>query len=144
MRKIKSKVSFPIMIRTISYKAWQYLNFPIPKALNQVIMEILKNRINRKILEPCHKPYRNLWFIIKKKNRKYRFVNYTAELNKYIIRDANMFPNINTFLKEFVGYVIASFIDFFSGYDHVKLDFKCKNMTVFIIPLGLFRQTIIL
>ena len=30
-------------------------------------------------------------------------------------------------------------IDFFSDYDHVKLDSKYKNMTIFIISLGLFK-----
>jgi hypothetical protein len=39
---------------------------------------------------------------------------------------------------------VTSFINFFSGYDYVKLDFKCRNITVFIILLGLFRQTTIL
>jgi hypothetical protein len=47
--------------------------------------------------------------------------------------------NINTFLKEFTRCAIASFIDFFSDYDHVKLNSKYKDMTTFIIPLGLFR-----
>jgi hypothetical protein len=34
IEKIKSKVFFPIVIRTVSHKAWQCLSFPIPKALN--------------------------------------------------------------------------------------------------------------
>jgi hypothetical protein len=102
-------------------------------------MEMLKNRINRKILKSYYRPYRNPWFIVKKKNRKYRLINHTAELNRYIIRNANMPLNINTFLKEFAEYVIISLIDFFSDYDHVKLDSKYKDMTAFIIPLGLFK-----
>jgi hypothetical protein len=80
----------------------------------------------------------------KKKDRKYRFVNHAAELNRYTIRDANLSPNIDTFSKEFAGCAIAFFINFFSGYDHVKLDLKCKDMTAFITLLGLFRQTTIL
>jgi hypothetical protein len=107
-------------------------------------MEILKNRINREILKPCHGSYRNLWFIIKKKDRKYRLVNYAAELNRHIIRNANMPLNINTFLEKFAGCAVISLIDFFSDYDHVKLDSKYRDMTIFIIPLGLLRQTIIL
>jgi hypothetical protein len=39
---------------------------------------------------------------------------------------------------------MTSLIDFFSDYNHVKLDSKCKNMTAFIIPLDLLRQTTIL
>jgi hypothetical protein len=52
--------------------------------------------------------------------------------------------NINIFLEKFAECAMASFINFFSGYDHVKLNSKCKNMTIFIIPLGLLRQTTIL
>jgi hypothetical protein len=105
---------------------------------------MLKDRIDREILESCYEPYRNPWFIIKKKNRKYRLVNHAAELNRHTIRDANMPLNINTFSEKFIEYVMAFFINFFSGYDHVKLDFKCRDMITFIIPLGLLRQTIIL
>ena len=65
------------------------------------MIKILKDRINKEILEFYYKPYRNQWFIVKKKNGKYRLVNHAAELNRYTIRDANMPPNINTFLKEF-------------------------------------------
>jgi hypothetical protein len=105
---------------------------------------MLKDRIDRGILEPYYGPYRNLWFIVKKKDGKYRLVNHAAEFNRHIIRDANMPPNVDIFLEEFAGCAVAFLIDFFSGYDHVKLDFKCRDMIVFIIPLGLLRQTIIL
>jgi hypothetical protein len=39
---------------------------------------------------------------------------------------------------------MAFFINFFSGYDHVKLDSKYRDMIAFIILLGFLRQTIIL
>jgi hypothetical protein len=81
---------------------------------------------------------------MKKKDGKYRFVNHAAKLNKYIIRDANLPLNVDIFSEKFVKCVITSLINFFSGYDHVKLNLKCKDITVFMIPLGLFRQIIIL
>jgi hypothetical protein len=102
-------------------------------------MEILKDRIDRGILEFCYRLYRNLWFIVKKKDGKYRLINYAAELNRHIIRDANMLLNVDIFLEKFVGYVVAFLIDFFSGYDYVKLNFKYKDMTAFMIPLGFFK-----
>jgi hypothetical protein len=52
--------------------------------------------------------------------------------------------NINTFLKKFAKCAVAFLIDFFSGYDHVKLDFKYKDIIAFMTPLGLFRQMTIL
>jgi hypothetical protein len=102
-------------------------------------MKMLKDRIDREILEPYYGPYRNLWFIVKKKDGKYRLVNHAAEFNRYIIRDANLSLNVDIFFKKFVGYVVASFINFFFGYDYVKLDFKCRDMIIFMILLGLFR-----
>jgi hypothetical protein len=39
--------------------------------------------------------------------------------------------NINIFLEKFVKYVIASLIDFFSGYDHVKLDPNIQKYNYF-------------
>jgi hypothetical protein len=107
-------------------------------------MEMLKNRINREILEPYYRPCRNPWFIIKKKNKKYRLINHAVKLNRYTIRDANLSLNINTFSEEFAGYAMAFFINFFFGYNHVKLDPKYRDITVFIILFGLLRQTIIL
>src|SRR5258708_2297618 len=77
--------------------------------------------------------------IVKKKDEKYRLINHAIELNKYIIRDANLPLNINTFLEEFVGYAVTSFINFFSGYDYVELDLKCRDITVFIILLGFLK-----
>jgi hypothetical protein len=47
--------------------------------------------------------------------------------------------NINIFSKKFAGYAIIFFIDFFSDYDHVKLDSKYKDIITFITPLGLLR-----
>jgi hypothetical protein len=108
------------------------------------MIEILKNRIDKGILKSYYGPYRNPWFIVKKKDEKYRLINHAAELNRYTIRDANMSLNIDIFLKKFARCAIISLIDFFSGYDHVKLDSKYKDMTIFIISLGLLRQTIIL
>jgi hypothetical protein len=100
---------------------------------------MLKDRINREILESCYKSYRNPWFIVKKKNKKYRFVNHAVEFNRYTIRDANLPLNFNIFFEKFVKYAVAFFINFFSDYDHVKLNPKYKDMIVFMILLGLLR-----
>jgi hypothetical protein len=105
---------------------------------------MLKNRIDKEILKPCHGPYRNPWFIVKKKNRKYRLINHAAKLNKHTIRDANLSLNINIFLEKFTGCAIIFLINFFSNYDHVKLDPKCRDIIIFIILFSLLRQTIIL
>ena len=52
-----------------------------------------------------------------KKNRKYRLVNYAVELNRVIIKNANLLPAVNSFSKEFAGFAVISLINFFFGYD---------------------------
>jgi hypothetical protein len=115
--KIKPEISLPVQIRTVDHKAWYCAGFPIPKALNQTVIEMLNNRVNKRMLESCHGPYRNPWFLVTKKNGKYRLVNHAVKFNKITIRDANLFPAVNSFSEEFAGYTVVSLIDFFSGYD---------------------------
>jgi hypothetical protein len=69
------------------------------------------------MLEPCHGFYRNLWFLIKKKDGKYRLVNHAVEFNKVIIKNANLLLAVNSFSEEFADYAIIFLIDFFFGYD---------------------------
>lgn len=44
-------------------------------------------------------------------------------MNKVTIQDANLFFSIDQFFKNFAGCVIASFIDYFSGYNQANLAF---------------------
>ncbi len=43
------------------------------------------------VIEPCHAPYRNPWYLVKKSTpEKYRLCNVAVELNQVNIRDANL------------------------------------------------------
>ena len=80
------------------------------------MIEMLKNRVEKGIFKLSYGPYRNPWFLIKKKEKgKYRLINTTIKINRVIIRDINLPPSINEFFKKFVRYIIAFLIDFFSG-----------------------------
>ncbi len=37
--------------------------------------------------------------------------------------------NVDEFLDKFAGYVVASLLDFFSGYNQVLLDLKSRDIT---------------
>ncbi len=65
------------------------------------------------------------------------------EINRVIIRDGNLFSAINEFSKEFSNYIIISFIDFFSGYNQIKLDEKSRDLISFHIFIKLYRMTIL-
>jgi hypothetical protein len=125
----------------VKHKAWQVPGFPIPKALHLVVVGMLRERLKNGVLEYYDGPYRNPWFLVKKKSGKYRLVNAAMEINKHTVRDANLPPSVDEFSEEFAGCQMASLIDFFSGYDQVELDAKSRDLTGFQTPIGLLRMT---
>jgi hypothetical protein len=115
--------------------------FPVPRAVQPIVMGMLRERIKNLVLEYCEGPYRNPWFLVKKKNSKHRLINAAMEINKRTIRDANLPPSADEFSEEFAGCQMASLIDLFSGYDQVELDVRSRDLTGFQTPLGLLRMT---
>lgn len=66
------------------------------------------------VIEPCHGPYRNPWYLVKKNTLgKYRLFNVAVKLNRVTFKDADLPPFGNEFLEEFTGCAIYSLIDFF-------------------------------
>jgi hypothetical protein len=141
---VRSKVTSFMKIRTMSHEAWQILEFQILKALTEIVAKMIKNRIKNDVLEFCYEFYRNSWFFVKKKKKKYRLINVALKMNRIIIRDANLLSAINEFSEEFVDCAIVSLVNLFSEYDQLSLIEKCRDMTIFMISLDLMRMTIIL
>ena len=63
--------------------------------------------------------------------REYRLINTVIKMNKVMFKDANLFFSINEFSKEFIDYITALLVDFFSEYNQLRLAFKNKDMTAF-------------
>ena len=99
---------------------------------------MLKERLDKGILEYSEGPYKNPWFLVKKKTPEdYKLINSATHLNIITRRDVNLLPLIDEFIKEFAGYYIISLVDLYSGYDQMLLYFKSKDLTVFFTPLRL-------
>ena len=139
--KVKLDVALPQVIKTVKHNAWQVPGFPIPKALHPTVVGMLRERLKNSVLEYCNSPYRNPWFLVKKKSGKYRLVNAAIEINKHTVQDANLPLSVDEFSEEFAGCQIASLINFFSGYDQIELDVKSKDLTGFQTPIRLLRIT---
>jgi len=140
--KVRPEVAPPQVIKTVEHEAWQVPGFPVPKALVPMVVKMLRERLKNGVLEHCSGPYRNPWFLVKKKKPgEFRLINAAMEINRRTIRDANLPPSVDDFSEEFAGCKVASLIDFFSGYDQVELDVKSRDLTAFQTPLGLLRQT---
>jgi hypothetical protein len=79
---------------------------------------MLKERLNKGVLEYSKGLYKNLWFLVKKKKPgEYRLINLAMYLNVVMRRDANLPPSIDEFTDEFTGCYIISLVDLYSGYD---------------------------
>ena len=142
--RIRPEVTPPLKIDTVDHKPWQAAGFPVAKALKGVVNEMLRERMRNDILEPCHGPYRNPWFLVRKKSGKYRLINSATNINKVTIKDANLPPSPDEFAEEFAGQVIGSYLDFFSGYDQLELDKISRDLTAIMTDLGLLRQCTLL
>ena len=145
MSIIFPEVMPPQRIKTVPHEAWQHPGFRILMALKGTVEEMLRERLQKGVLEVCDGPYRNPWFLVRKKaSGKYRLVNAAMMINKVTIRDANMPPDADEFMEEFAGMAMTSAVDLFSGYDQIALDERDRNMTAIQTPLGLLRQTTLL
>ncbi|KAK6579739.1 hypothetical protein PZA11_007975 [Diplocarpon coronariae] len=58
-------------------------------------------------------------------------------MNQVTIKDANVPPNIDKFLNEFVGLTYSSFINFFFKYNQFILNIKSRDIIVVQTPFKL-------
>ncbi|KAK1916453.1 hypothetical protein P3342_004272 [Pyrenophora teres f. teres] len=117
--RVSREVIPPVVIDTIPHKAWRADQFPVPRKLREVVIEMIQDRINR---------------------ARWSFARASIKINGVTIRDANPPPNPDEFSEEFAGCAIMSLMDFFSGYDQVELHKNSRDITAFSTPLGLVRQ----
>ena len=68
-------------------------------------------------------------------------MNAVIELNKIIKRDVNLLFFVNVFSEKFIEMHYAFFVDMFSEYDQILLNFCSCNLTAIQTPIGLLRRT---
>jgi hypothetical protein len=121
MGRVREEISPPVVIHTEKHEPWQAPSFPVPKALQKIVCEMIDERIKAGILEPCLGPYRNPWFLAKKQNGRYRLINSAIHMNRVTIKDATLPPVADGFSEEFPGLQTASYVDFMSGHRRRKV-----------------------
>jgi hypothetical protein len=79
---------------------------------------MLKERLDRGVLEYSKGLYKNPWFLVKKKKpEEYRLINLAIYLNIVTRQDANLPPSIDKFIDKFIGYYIISLVNLYSSYN---------------------------
>jgi hypothetical protein len=129
---------FPLVkIPTIQHTSWVVRNMPIPAAIQQDMIQIIKDRIASGVYEPSTAAYRLRWVCVLKGDRKsLRLVHDLQPLNVVTIRDASTPPFVEQLAVSFAGYVVYGMMDLFAGYDQHHLHVESRDMTTFSSPLG--------
>ena len=63
------------------------------------------------------------------------------KLNRVTVRDVNLPPSADEFSEEFLSCAVSFLINFFLGYDQVKLDEESQDLMAFMTLLGLMQMT---
>ena len=138
--RFSDDVEPPHVIPTVSHTPWQAKTFKVPKALEQEVVKIIKDRIDCGVLERSFGSYRNPWFLVPKKTGKYYLIYSAQWLNAVTIKDASLPPTVDEFSEEFARYPLISLLDLFSGYDQCSLAPESRDMTAFMTSFGLMRM----
>ena len=138
---ISDEVEPPHVVRTRPHEPWTEPPFRIPRKLIEVEREATIEKERLGLIEDSWGPYRNAAFFVPKKNGKYRFVISCVKANKETLQDAGLPPNVEEFAESFAGYPAVSLIDFYMGYEQVKLHPDSRDLMAFQTSRGLKRPT---
>jgi hypothetical protein len=138
---LKETYASPYIFSTKEHTPWRQRPLPIPKAIQEDVIQLIKERLESGLYEEATSTYSGRWFVVQKKNGKFRLVHDLQELNRVTYRDAGLPPQIEEFIEEFMGYTCYSLVDIFGGYDQYPLDISSRDVTAFQTPIGPFRLT---
>ena len=131
----------PYIIPVIPHVPWEHKNIPIPNAVKEDVIKLLKEKIDAGVYEPSQASYRSRWFCVVKKTGKLRIVHDLQVLNSITIRDAGLPPVLDDFVEPYAGRQCYTVFDLFWGFDARKVAPSSRDLTSFWTPLGLLRIT---
>ncbi|KAK4700761.1 hypothetical protein P7C70_g5481, partial [Phenoliferia sp. Uapishka_3] len=139
--ELKSTYGDPYKIPVVPHTPWRQSALPIPLAAREKIIETFKARMEEGLYERSTSAYSGRWFVVAKKDGKYRIVHDLQPLNAVTIRDAGYPPVIEEFIEDFTGRACLGLADVYGGYDQRVLAEESRDLTTFQTPLGPVRLT---
>ena len=113
-----------------------------PDVEAQIIQEIQKLLTAGFIKPIMHARWLSNIVLVKKKNRKIRCCVDFRNLNKVCPKDEFLLPNMDMLIDSAAGHAMFSFMDGFSGYNHIRMSSKDVAKTAFRTPIGNFYYTV--
>lgn len=92
-------IFFPMVIFTISYVLWNLRPILVPKIYLSKLVELLKEKMQIKILKPFFALYFSFWFVVLKKNRSLHFIQDIQLMNVVTIKNAGIGPLVDEFAE---------------------------------------------
>ncbi|KAK4700551.1 hypothetical protein P7C70_g5695, partial [Phenoliferia sp. Uapishka_3] len=139
--ELKETYGDPYKIPVIPHTPWRQSALPIPLAAREKIIETFKARMEEGLYERSTSAYSGRWFVVAKKDGKYRIVHDLQPLNAVTIRDAGYPPVIEEFIEDFTGRACLGLADVYGGFDQRVLAEESRDLTTFQTPLGPVRLT---
>ncbi|KAL3691330.1 hypothetical protein R1sor_004981 [Riccia sorocarpa] len=137
---VDPNVVTPMIIFTVPHIPWDLRPIPVPRAHLPKLIELLKEKMGMRILEPSFAPYSSRWFTVSKKTGSLRFIQDMQPVNGVTIRNAGVGPIVDEFAEAFARRAVYSMGDMYSGYDQFQLAEGSRDVTTMKTPLGLLRM----
>ncbi|CAD6918627.1 unnamed protein product, partial [Tilletia caries] len=132
----------PVTIPVTEHELWNMRNIPVPAAIKEKVLGILKSKIDSGLYEASSAGYTSRWFaVMKKVAGDYRIVHDLQPLNGVTKRIPGRLPQIDQFVGELSGKACIGSLDHFSGFDQVWLAVESRDLTTFETELGRLRHT---
>ncbi|CAD6952494.1 unnamed protein product [Tilletia caries] len=132
----------PVTIPVTEHELWNMRNIPVPAAIKEKVLGILKSKIDSGLYEASSAGYTSRWLaVMKKVAGDYRIVHDLQPLNGVTKRIPGRLPQIDQFVGELSGKACIGSLDHFSGFDQVWLAVESRDLTTFETELGRLRHT---
>ena len=138
---LKHSYGLPYFIPVIDHTPWQKKPIPIPAAIKDEYVELVRERIRTGLYEQSTSSYSSPVFCVAKHDGKLRIVHDLQEMNKVTIKDAGLPPATEEFVESFAGRACYGLGDIMGGYDERELAAESRPLTTFDTPLGRFQLT---
>jgi hypothetical protein len=109
----------------------------------EVINKELAKLISAGFIKEVYHPecLANPILVLKKNNNEWRMCVDNTDLNKYCPKDPIALPCIDQVIDSTAGYVLLSFLDYYSSYHQIALKEEDQINTAFITPFGAYAYT---
>ena len=139
--KFKAEFFPPVEMPTVEHKPWVRKNIPIPPGIYHEVCEQIKRKIAAGVYEPSNSAYKSQWFVVAKKDGKFRIVHSLEPLNAVTIQHSGVPPVPEHLVERFAGRACIGVLDLYVGYDERELAETSRDLTTFQTPFGAHRLT---